>query len=115
MKVILRDSDRELSVADVKYAVATEYPENLLFNINQGADHVTGVYFELGSAQDGDSDQAFAPCEYARAKNIVLELFDTDKVDISDLVCMVCPDRDEYFKVVGGRGRRIVGFDNAIR
>lgn len=115
MRVLFRDGADELVAGEVIYATATRDLEWLLFDREEEGD-VEGLYLELSSSDDnGNSDCCVRVCDMLTAEDIVRKLYSAGSVDLSGLTCLVNPSEREMREVTNGVGRRISGFDNAIR
>lgn len=124
MRIRVRDIEGELCVAEVGYATATEYAEDLIFDDGTGRSNATGLYLDLIVNNDGTFECAFVPCELELAERLVTELFDKGKLDlvgvsdipnVPDLVCVVAPDREDYYEVIGRGPKKLTGFGDALR
>lgn len=114
MRVLFRDGADELVAGEVVYATATRDLAGILFDREEG--NVEGLYLELSSSDDnGNSDCCVRVCDMLTAEDIVRKLYSAGSVDLSGLTCLVNPSEREMREVTNGVGRRISGFDNAIR
>lgn len=114
MRVIFRDGAGELVASEVVYATATRDLEVILFDREYG--DTEGLYLELSSvSSDGSSDCCVRICDMPTAEDIVRKLYSAGSVDLSGLLCLVNPTEMEMREAAGGVGRRISGFDDAIR
>lgn len=115
MRVLFRDGADELVAGEVVYATATRDLEWLLFD-REGEGNVEGLYLELSSRDNnGNSDCCVRICDMLTAEDIVRKLYGAGSVDLSGLMCLVNPSEREMREAIGSAGRRISGFDNAIR
>lgn len=115
MRVLFRDGADELVAGEVVYATATRDLAWILFD-REGEGNVEGLYLELSSRDNnGNSDCCVRICDMLTAEDIVRKLYGAGSVDLSGLMCLVNPSEREMQEAIGSAGRRISGFDNAIR
>lgn len=114
MRVLFRDGADELVAGEVVYATATRDLAGILFDREEG--NVEGLYLELSSRDNnGNSDCCVRICDMLTAEDIVRKVYGAGSVDLSGLMCLVNPSEREIQEAIGSAGRRISGFDNAIR